>query len=337
MAISAQQIIQNLTGAGFAPTSSQIGAAQAAGFAVQGVASTGATTTTGATPLQTPAQRALAENAARELGITLPPVTTDEPTLPKVADSELDAQLQALLNNPNLSQDQKDLVQNIFDLTTTNDKANMVRFISAINAATEFSAPFFKAQVLVATDALSRSISGLEGDLEFQEGRLGRSLELLRQNTEASKGLLSFEHQQELRNLETNFEQDLETTRQSLATVGKTSSSVRSRAERLLTEQKEGLVSSSRRRFAFETGRLERGLGAERVDTAAQIAFLTDKATQDRITKLREAESQVGTAKLEGLGFAGLLGGQPGSIPRQQQLEALDVGRKAITTPSFVF
>ena len=251
--------------------------------------------------------------------------------IPNKPSPEHDAALAEILKNPNLSADQKAFIQSFYDTVTTNDVANSDKIIAAFNAATKYSDPYFKAQTLIATDALSRALGATDGDLSFNEEKLRNTLKDLEANTSASKDYLSFQHTQELKKLEDSYRNDLETTRTDLASVGKTSSSVRSRAETMLNENNQGLVESSNRQFSYQTGNLDRTLSGASRDTASSLAYLQDKATQDRISLLRTAEGNVGSEALSKLGYTGLLGGVGGSIPRQQVQDALSFSN------SFVF
>ena len=52
------------------------------------------------------------------------------------------------------------------------------------------------------TDALTRSLSSNEGDLQFAQTQLENSLKDLREDIQSSKGELSFEVEKDLKNLE---------------------------------------------------------------------------------------------------------------------------------------
>lgn len=240
-------------------------------------------------------------------------------------------ELQTILSNPGLSDDQKSLIQNLYDTVSTNDTANAEKIMAAFKAATEFSDPYFKAQTLIATDALSRALGATDGDLAFQEKKLRDTLSDLTATVSASKGQLDFNKQQELKKLSDSYTADLEATQQNLAATGKTSSSVRTKAEGLLAEQNQGLVESTNRQFSYQTGTLDRSLANSERDTAQSLTYLQDKATQDRIANLRKTEEQVGSTALSNLGYTGLLGNVGGSIPRQKTLDALSFSN------SFVF
>ena len=108
---------------------------------------------------------------------------------------------------------------------------------------------------------------------------------------------------------------------------------MRGKREQILREEKEGLAESTSRRFAFETGQLERRGERGIRDTQAQLRQLQDEATQKRIADLRRTEELVGSERLSGLGFGDLLGGIGGSIERSRIQDALNFSGSA----GFVF
>jgi len=239
--------------------------------------------------------------------------------------------LQAILNNPNLTADQKALVQHLYDTISTNDTAQAQKLIAGFNAATAYSDPYFKAQTLIATDALSRALGANEGDLAYQENKLKNTLADLTKSTAAAKDQLSFQHTQELQKLADSYKTDLENTRTNLAASGFSSSSIRGNAEDLLNKQNSGLVESSNRKFSYDTGNLDNTLDSTTRDTNQSLAYLTDKNTQARIDALRKTEAITGSNVLSGLGYSGLLGNIGGSIKENQIKDALGFSN------SFVF
>ncbi len=242
-----------------------------------------------------------------------------------------DASLAELLGGNTLTPDQKQIVQQLYDAVSTNDQAKVDKLKAAFSAATDFSEPYFKAQVLIATDALDRALGANEGDLGYQEEKLQNTLKDLLGTIDSSKEYLSFGNRQELEGLARSYEKNLEDTRTNLAALGKTSSSVRSKSEQILGEENKGLVESSNRKLAFDTNKLDtQGANAVR-DTSRDISYLRDKATQDRISALRKTEADVGSKTLQDLGYTDLLSGLPGEIERKKVQDA------ASFSNSFVF
>ena len=238
--------------------------------------------------------------------------------------SAQDTTVRNLLGNSGLTTDQQNMIQQIYDAVSANDTDKADRLKAAFDAATEFSDPYFKAQALIVTDALSRSLGANEGDLAYQEEKLQNTLNDILKSSASSKEFLSLEQAQDLDLLAKSYEKDLDDTRTNLASLGKTSSSVRSKTEQLLQEESKGLVESSKRKYGYEAGRLADAEQSKRRDTTLDLARLRDRATQDRIAKLREAETKVGSDALRDLGYGDLLGGIGGELPRQKVADALN-------------
>ena len=251
--------------------------------------------------------------------------TATNPAVPNVPVPKFDEAAAALLNNPALTADQKDALTKLFSTLSVGDTAAANKMVAAFNAATAYSDPYFKAQVSILSDALSRGLAANEGDLAHSERVLNQTLSDLRANTAASHDQLSFQHLQELSKLARSYETDLGTVRDNMAAVGKSSSSVRSRAEQLLNESNTGLVESANRNYSYQSGTLSRDLASKGTSTTEQIAYLQDKATQARIDALRKTEEQVGSSTLGALGYSGgdVLGGVSGEIPRKKVVDAL--------------
>lgn len=232
------------------------------------------------------------------------------------------AELQAILNNPSLTDDMRAAIQSIYGATVEGDAAKAAKVVAAMQAASEFSDPYFKAQIRLATDALKRGIEGKDGDLAFAEKEKQAALDELRANTRASKELLSFEHSRELQQLATKYEIDLEDTRQNLAATGFTGSSRRARSEQILGEQNTGLVESSTKQFGYKTGNLDRSLNAADESTQAQIENLRRMTQEGKLDLYRSAEQTVGTVNLPNINGLDAVGGVGGTIPRQQVTDA---------------
>ena len=148
--------------------------------------------------------------------------TDSTQVLPKTDNPEIDRAFEDLMNNPNLTDDQKKVAETMFDLISRNDKEQAERFAAAFEAGTEFSNPFFNAQVNMVLAGLRSGLASDAGDLEFEERQLSDSLNKITQDLAASKGQLSFEAEQEIKNLQKQLGLDLETNAQNLAAVGKT-------------------------------------------------------------------------------------------------------------------
>ena len=231
----------------------------------------------------------------------------------------------------------KKLFQNAYETSWKNDATNAVKMLSSFNTALEYSDPIFKAKAAIVADALKTSLSGRSTDLAFRENQLQNTLKDLQANTEATKGYLDFTHTQELEKLAKSYEQDLQTTRDNLASVGKTSSSVRSRAEQLLSANNTGLVESSNRQFTYQTGQQDRALASSERNLPLEVAQLRDETNRKRIALLRNAETDLGSLGLSNLGYGGkdVLGGVASEIGQKKIADALDWSKFAMKTNFF--
>lgn len=234
-----------------------------------------------------------------------------------------EAEFETLLDGANLSPDQEELIRAAYQATAAGDADRAKRLVSAMAAATQFSDPYFKAQVRIATDALERGFQAKEGDLAFQETQLANTLKELQTSTAASKDLLSFEQQQELQQLATKYGVELESTRNTMAATGFTASSKRARAEQILEEQNEGLVESSNRQYSYKVGNYNENLANAERDTAAKLDLLRRQNEEGKLNLLRSAEAEVGSTALKDLGYDNLLGGLSGEISRRRATDAI--------------
>lgn len=230
-----------------------------------------------------------------------------------------------LVQQAGLTPDQEKAIESVYQATLANDQSYADRIAAAMQAASEYSEPYFKAQIALVSDSLTRALTASEGDLQFNESQLQNALSNLEQDIAASKDYTSFQHTQELQGLARRYEQNLESTQNQMAATGFTTSTRRSRAERLLREDYEGAVESSNRSLSYQTGGLNRNQAYQQQDTAAQIANLQRLASQGRLDLLRQTEEQIGSENLGALGYVGedVLGGVGGTIPRQQAQDQL--------------
>lgn len=275
-------------------------------------------------------QKSLGVDNSTGIGYWGPRTITAVTSMPKTATAtatatatKTNAELDSILSNPNLTADQKAIINSIYGAVTQNDKSSAEKITAAMSAASKYSDPYFKAQVRLATDALDRGLSAKEGDLHYDEGKLGRALRELRDNTDASKDQLSFEHSKELADLGKKYEQDLTTTRDNLAAAGFGSSSRRARAETILADNNSGLVESANKNFGYRIGNLDRTLGYSEENTTADIANLRRLTQEGKLDLYRSAENTVGSKNLPNVSGLSALGDITGEIPYAQQKDKL--------------
>ena len=236
---------------------------------------------------------------------------------------EEDISLDEILAASNLSDDQKEMIRQIYGTISTNDEQNAARIAQNIAQAMEFSNPYFKAQARIALDALTRGIAAQDTDLATREQQLSNTLNDLREDIAAGKDLLSFEEARDLREVERNYQSQLRDTRQNLAASGFTSSSRRARQEDILNETTGDIRESTTRAFGERRRGLNESLERGERDTAAEIERLSELAQRGKLKLFREAEQTVGSGNLPALPGLQPLGDISGSLQREQAKDAL--------------
>lgn len=285
-------------------------------------------TPTSATPSTDPGTSSSTTTATTTTTTTQPGQITPE----QIQQAMQQSGLTDLMSQAGLTPDQQKAVEAVYQATLANDQSYADRIAAAMQAASEYSSPYFKAQVALVSDNLSRALGSMEGDLAFKEQQLQSALQKLQQDTSASKEYLSFQHQQEMEDLARRYEINLENTRQDMAATGFTQSTRRSKAEGYLADVNQGAVESSNRAFSYQTGGLDRQLQYQSAETTAQIQNLQRLAAEGKLDLLRQSEQQLGSQGLQQLGYSGtdVLGGVGGSIPRQQALDQLSFAQNYI-------
>lgn len=241
------------------------------------------------------------------------------------------AELEAQLKNSGLPADQQAAIRALYDAISTNDKAKMDGYVSALKAGLELGDPVFKAQSRVILDELDRTLKGKEDDVEYRENQLRTTLQDLQKDISTSAEYLTLEEANDLRALERNFGEELTVARDDLAGRGLTSSSIRSRKEDLLSEAYGDMRESKKRSYRQQQESLtDRGTRGVR-DTQAEIDRLQELLGRSRTDLIGEAEKEVGSDAIKEAGYSSVFGKLPGNIAQKKYDYADDFAR------SFVF
>ena len=166
--------------------------------------------------------------------------------------------MQQLLSDPNLSDDDRAAVKELFNIVSSNDQDLANRFVEAFNTAAKISDPYFKQQARIFVDDIQRGFVSLEEDAAIREKQLRNRLTDLREDVAASRDFLTLEQQKELKDLERTSQIQLENTREDLASRGFTFSSRAAEAEKLLEETTGEMRESVNRKFGGQLAELQR-------------------------------------------------------------------------------
>lgn len=262
-------------------------------------------------------------NGRTDLNSFMEQPTTAPPTDAVTAVTQTDQQFQNWLNGQNLSADQKQAIQSIYQAVGTNDVSKAQQISGAISAAYGQSDPYFKAQIALSLDALNAGIQGKENDLAYQIQQQRNTLTDIQNQTAAAKDKLSFDASQQLQGLATKLEQDLETNRNNLAATGFTNSTRRVQTEGYINQANDQAVASTNHTLAYNLGQQDNALNAAQRDDALNIQHLQDVAKAGELSLYRTAEGQVGSSNLPSVPGLTPLSGVGGDIPKAQATDAL--------------
>lgn len=242
-----------------------------------------------------------------------------------------DDELKKLLASSGLSSDEQKAIQAYYDAISTYDNEAAARFSKALDAGTKLADPYFRQKIRLVQDELTTVFADLDKDLEYSIGVKERALKNLKEDFDSQKGYLGLEEQQQLKDLETKYTQELETARNNAAATGFTHSTRRAKTEEVLAESKGDLVESTKRQFGAKLGSLERNVNQSTTDTASEIARLQEITTGKKQSTYRAAEEKLGTGGLPNLRNMTPLGSITGSIEEARLKDILGFAK------SFVF
>lgn len=213
-----------------------------------------------------------------------------------------------------LTPDQQSAVKSVYDAVSSNDTDTAAQLDAALKKAKEYADPYFKSQISIVTDSLTRGFLEADQDFQYKERSLTQKLQDLRSMTAEEKNALSLDQQAELKKLEDSYAQELDTTRTDMAALGLGQSTKRAQAESILADTKGTLVESSKRRFGLQTSRLDRNLSQSERDTQQEIDRLTEVTKNAKTEMGRKAEQAIGSENLPSLSGYKPMGGITGSI-----------------------
>lgn len=234
-----------------------------------------------------------------------------------------DQEFEQWLSSQDLSDDEKAAIRSMYNAVGENDMETAERIKKGIEAGTAYSDPYFKAKTALLTDALDRGMNNIDGDMAYNEQSLSNRLADLQKTMAASGDYLSFQHMQELKDLERKYTADLDGLQEDMAARGFTSSSVRTKKNALLNDVYGDLREGSNKAFQYKMDANNQQLTSAQRDTALEKQRLQDLAARGKLDLLRQSEEQLGSKKLGELGYGGqTIGGVGGELPRQQALDA---------------
>ncbi len=235
--------------------------------------------------------------------------------------SNFGADLEARLKNyPGLSDSEKQAIRLAGTAIASNDEDLQKRFLAAVELAIPNADAIFKEKLRLAQSEITNAFSEEANDLTFKLKQKENALKDVRDTLTRQGDYLSLEEQAQLREIEGQYVQDLEETRQSAAEAGLTFSTRAAKKEELLGTQKGELRESTARKFGLQKAEAGSKLSIAERDTQSEIARLQEIAKANTQEILRKGEARVGTANLPALNTGGAqpAGGVTGDLLRER-------------------
>lgn len=172
------------------------------------------------------------------------------------------------------------------------------RFNQALTLAEAQAEPYWKEVIRTVKDAAQRAFGIYEADLAEQELDLSRRKREIEQDLIYNKEQLTIEEQSELARRKKEYDSALEGIRETMASRGLISSTIRTKAEERTAEAHKDILESTERRYARELRAQE--IGAERgmANIVERLKAFRRRTEEAKTTKAREVERYLGTETL---------------------------------------
>lgn len=198
----------------------------------------------------------------------------------------------------------------IYDAETKkkNNEEYIKNSTAAMDLAKQQADPYWAEKINILKDELSRFLSGGQEDLVAKENDLTRRRAEIENNLKYNKEYLSAEQQAELARQASKYSDDLDTTRQLMADRGLSSSSIKNQAEEKLNEANQDIITSTARKYAYQTGSAERTASSNVADIVSQIEEAKRMAQQNATSATRKTEATIGSSEIGNIPGAGQYG-----------------------------
>lgn len=219
--------------------------------------------------------------------------------------------------------EQQDILRLAYDSLVSGDEARKADVQKALDDAIGLADPFFREQIRLVQDELSRSLVSTKEEAASQIGQLQTRINQLNEDLTFNREQLTLEEQAALAQQLRQNKSDLQNLQTQFAEAGLAFSSPRQEAEKELAASQMEVAEARRRQTGRSLRELETGTLRSIQDAAAQIADVTRRGGEQTIAAVRRGESVLGSEGLpEGTGVTPL-GSITGSIAEQRQAAIL--------------
>jgi hypothetical protein len=233
-----------------------------------------------------------------------------------------------LADNPYFGQldpDNQAMVAYYWNITNSQNEDKKKAFQDALNLATEQADPYWREKINLVKDEAERAFGTLTADEASEEEKLSRRSQAIAEDLKYNKEYLTAEEQAELSRQKDDYDKQLLTIRENMATRGLTSSTISTQAHEQLATASENVIGSVQRQYAKKQRDL--GVGAERdvADITAQLVDLKRKLGEGKTDVARKAETYLGSGTAAGIQGASsyLLGNVSGIMKEDKGTDIL--------------
>lgn len=214
------------------------------------------------------------------------------------------------------------LIAYYYNISSKQDTDRVNAFKDALDAAEAEADPYWREQISIVKDELTRTMQGYEMDLSTQEKSLQNKISRINEDLTYNKSFLTTEQQAELSRQKKQYEYDLQDTRDTMASRGLTFSSIRNQAEERLGESYEDTVGSATRKYDYNIRNIEVESTRNISDIGDQIANLKETTARAETSAVRKTEGYLGSSNLTDYSKY-LLGGITGSMTGEKASDVL--------------
>jgi hypothetical protein len=213
-----------------------------------------------------------------------------------------------------LPRDMQEIAVYNYNIQKANDADKAQKLGIALEQATRMADPYWRNIIMIAQDEVLRGFEQADGDYDSSVQRQQRIVQNINEDLTKNRNFLSLEQQSDLTNISRNYEIAHDQLLDSAAGAGLTFSTKRKIAEKRLSEENQGLVESTSRRYNQQITGLETEAQRGNVEAQKEIEDLQRRIGESKTSMGRSAETYLGSAGLPQLEGYSALGNVPGQI-----------------------
>ncbi|MCK4554920.1 hypothetical protein KAU19_08285, partial [Candidatus Parcubacteria bacterium] len=221
--------------------------------------------------------------------------------------------------------DNKAMIAYYWSIQASQDEERIKKFETAMTIAGENAGTYWREKINIMVDEVKRSFGTLDRDVANREKELITRKQRLEEDLLYNKGQLGIEEQAELSRIKDEYDVQLENTRETMASRGLSSSSIKNQATERLTKRSDDMVGSSQRKYARELRSFTKTTERTKEDLERAVSELKERVKTSKTSTARKAEAYLGSSEAGKVGeFEGhLAGGISGQLIEDKSADIL--------------